>query len=100
MHKPTMVPAKFVDIVVEPAVDARDSDLYADGGVVMATDILLTWRPTVGATSWIPMLDAFIAAARHPTIDTAADLSHHMTAIAESDGQTILMGIGGPHRHA
>jgi hypothetical protein len=101
MHKPTMIPAKFVDIVIEPAVDAHGGDLYAGGGVVMATDILLTWGPTVCATSWTPMLDAFIAAARHPTIDTAAHLSRQMmAAIEESDGhpiQTMLLwGLAGP----
>jgi hypothetical protein len=101
IHKPTMIVAKFVDLMIEPAVADLGGDLYADAGHLMATDILLECGPTVCRSTWLALLDAFVAATRQPTVATTRELVECLAAaILESGdhplGEVLSMGFAPP----
>lgn len=97
-----MIVAKLVDLVTDPATAARDGDLYADGGALLATDILISSGQTVCARTWTPLLNAFIAAARDPTAAKATELAAQLAAaVTECEGrpmQDVLAWALAPRR--
>lgn len=90
MHKPTMVVAKLIDLLVEPAVYAQGIDLYEGDWMVKFTDILLTHGSEACPQTWVPLMQSFIATARNLTPDAAAQLAADLVAaIAESEGHPV-----------
>lgn len=91
MHKPYMVVAKVVDLLIEPAVYAAGMDLYEDDWHLRITHLFASDGRDVCPMTWSPLLESFVDLIWRGT-QKAADQVVNAVAAARGEAGDHLVG--------
>ncbi|HEV7774882.1 MAG TPA: DUF3800 domain-containing protein [Conexibacter sp.] len=86
LHKPYMVIAKFVDLLIEPVVAAHGGDLYRDDGHLKILDVLSHLGRKACPTSWDQTMTAFVEFIRRPSEATTEAFTNGLAAAVNEAG--------------